>query len=234
VAVYNSLQRIKEKARKIGAHLLEADPEDVIFEDGKAYVKGSPDQAKTIQEIAGAAALAYNLPPGTEPFLDDTAYYDPPNCTFPFGTHIAMVEVEAETGQVQLQRYIAVDDVGRVINPMIVDGQIHGGIAQGVGQALWEQAMYDENGQLLSGTMMDYAFPKAEFFPTFELGRTETPTTVNPLGVKGAGETGSIASTPAVVNAVMDALSPLGIRHLDMPLTPDRVWTAMQSHSNGG
>jgi carbon-monoxide dehydrogenase large subunit len=234
IAVYNSLQRIKEKAQVIGAHLLEADPGDVVFEDGKVYVKGSPDKAKTIQEIAGAAALGYNLPPGTEPFLDDTAYYDPPSCTFPFGTHIAQVEVYPETGQVQLQRYIAVDDLGRVINPMIVDGQVHGGIAQGIGQALWEQAVYDENGQLLSGTMMDYAFPKAEFFPTFELARTETPTPVNPLGVKGAGETGAIGSTPAVVNAVMDALSPLGIRHLDMPLTPDRVWTAMQAHSNGG
>jgi carbon-monoxide dehydrogenase large subunit len=233
VAVYNSLQRIKEKARKLGAHMLEADPEDVVFEEGKVYVKGSPDRAKTIQEIAGAAALGYSLPQGMEPFLDDTAYYDPPNCTFPFGTHIAVVEVDAETGQVQLQRYIAVDDVGRVINPMIVDGQVHGGIAQGVGQALWETAVYDENGQLLSGTMLDYSVPKAEFFPHFELARTETPTTVNPLGVKGAGETGTIASTPAVVNAVMDALSPLGIRHIDMPLTPERVWRAMHS-GNGG
>jgi carbon-monoxide dehydrogenase large subunit len=213
--------------------MLEADPEDVVFEEGKVYVKGSPDRAKTIQEIAGAAALGYSLPQGMEPFLDDTAYYDPPNCTFPFGTHIAVVEVDSETGQVQLQRYIAVDDVGRVINPMIVDGQVHGGIAQGVGQALWETAVYDENGQLLSGTMLDYSVPKAEFFPHFELARTETPTTVNPLGVKGAGETGTIASTPAVVNAVMDALSPLGIRHIDMPLTPERVWRAMHS-GNGG
>ncbi len=234
VAVYNSLQRIKEKTKKIGAHLLEADPEDVVFEDGKVYVKGSPDRAKTFQEIAGAAALAYNLPPGMEPYLDDTAYYDPPNCTFPFGAHIAVVDVDVETGQVKLKRYIAVDDVGRVINPMIVEGQIHGGIAQGVGQALWEQGVYDENGQLLSGTMMDYAVPKAEFFPNFELDRTETPTPVNPLGVKGAGETGTIASTPAVVNAVMDALSPLGIKHVDMPLTPNRVWSAIQSSRNGG
>ncbi len=234
VAVYNSLQRIKTKAVKIGAHLLEADPEDVVFEDGKVYVKGSPDRAKTFQEIAGAAALAYSLPPGMEPFLDDTAYYDPPSCTFPFGTHIAVVEVNAETGQVRLLRYIAVDDVGRVINPMIVDGQVHGGIAQGVGQALWEGATYDENGQLLSGTMMDYAIPKAEFFPQFELQRTETPTPVNPLGVKGAGETGTIASTPAVVNAVVDALAPFGVTHLDMPLTPNRVWSVIQRNKNGG
>ncbi len=234
IAVYNSLLRIKEKARKIGAHMLEADIDDVVYDDGKVYVKGSPDQAKTIQEIAGAAALAYNLPPNTEPFLDDTAYYDPVNCTFPFGTHIAVVEVDPDTGQVDLKRYIAVDDVGRVINPMIVDGQVHGGIAQGVGQALWEQAYYDEYGQLLSGTMLDYVVPKAEFFPVFELDRTETLSPVNPLGVKGAGETGAIASTPAVVNAVMDALSPLGIRHIDMPLTPERVWRAMNASEIGG
>ncbi len=228
VAVYNSLQRIKEKARVLGAHLLEADPADVVFEGGKVYVKGAPDRAKTIQEIAAAAALAYNLPPGMEPFLDDTAYYDPPNCTFPFGTHIAIVEVEADTGQVHLRRYIAVDDVGRVINPMIVDGQVHGGIAQGVAQALWEGAVYDENGQLVTGTLTEYALPKAEFFPTFEVDRTETPSPVNPLGVKGAGETGTIAATPAVVNAVMDALAPFGIKHIDMPLTPERVWRAIQ------
>jgi carbon-monoxide dehydrogenase large subunit len=228
IAVYNSLLRIKEKSRQLAAHLLEAASEDVVYEGGKLYVKGSPDKAKTIQEIAGAAALGYNLPPGMEPFLDDTAYYDPPNCTFPFGTHIAVVEIDADTGQVQLTRYVAVDDVGRVINPMIVDGQVHGGIAQGVAQALWEGATYDENGQLLTGSLMDYAVPKADFFPPFEVSRTETLTPVNPLGVKGAGETGTIASTPAVVNAVMDALSPLGIKHIDMPLTPERVWQAMQ------
>jgi carbon-monoxide dehydrogenase large subunit len=229
VAVYNSLQRIKDKARRIGAHMLEADVEDVEFEGGKAYVKGSPATAKTIQEIAGAAALAYDLPEGEEPFLDDTYYYDPPNCTFPFGTHIALVEVDAETGAVDLQRYVAVDDVGKVINPMIVDGQVHGGIVQGVAQALWESAVYDENGQLQTSSLMEYPVPRAESIPPIELDRTETPTDVNPLGVKGAGETGTIASTPAVVNAVVDALAPLGIRHLDMPLTPERVWTAMQA-----
>jgi carbon-monoxide dehydrogenase large subunit len=169
-----------------------------------------------------------------EPFLDDTAYYDPPNCTYPFGTHICMVEVEKETGEVHLKRYIAVDDVGRVINPMIVDGQIHGGIAQGIAQALWEEAVYDSNGQLQSGTLLDYALPRADNFPNFELDRTETLTDVNPLGVKGAGETGTIASTPAVVNAVMDALAPYNIRHLDMPLTPERVWSAIQSANGGG
>jgi carbon-monoxide dehydrogenase large subunit len=228
VAVYKALQRIKAKARRLGAHMLEADVDDVAFEGGKAYVKGSPETAKTIQEIAAAAAVGYDLPAGMEPFLDDTSYYDPPNCTFPFGTHVAVVEVDEETGEVALERYVAVDDVGRVINPMIVDGQVHGGIAQGVAQALWEAGVYDENGQLQTASLMDYAIPKADFFPAFELDRTETPTDVNELGVKGAGETGTIASTPAVVNAVMDALAPLGIKHVDMPLTPERVWRAIQ------
>jgi carbon-monoxide dehydrogenase large subunit len=234
VAVYKSLQKIKAKARRLAAHMLEADEDDIVLEGGKAFVKGAPDNAKTIQEIAGAAALAYDLPEGEEPFLDDTTYYDPPDCTFPFGTHIAVVEIDPETGEVKLERYIAVDDVGKVINPMIVDGQIQGGIAQGIAQALWEYGAYDESGQLVTASMMDYAVPKAEFYPSFELDRTETPTDVNPLGVKGVGETGTIASTPAVVNAVMDALAPLGIRHVDMPLTPERVWRAMREAKNGG
>jgi len=227
-AVFNSTQKIKEKAKRLAAHMLEAAPEDMTYEDGKAFVKGSPDKAKTIQEIAAAAALAYSMPVGMEPFLDDVTYYDPPECTYPFGTHICVVEVDKDTGEVKLLRYLSVDDVGKKINPLIVDGQIHGGIAQGVAQALWEGAVYDENGQLTSGSMMDYAVPKAGFFPKFELGSTETPSPTNPLGVKGVGETGTIASTPAVVNAVMDALSPLGIKHLDMPLTPEKVWRALQ------
>ncbi|MCI0695947.1 molybdopterin-dependent oxidoreductase [candidate division KSB1 bacterium] len=231
VAVHKSVQRIKEKACRLAAHMLEAAPEDMVYESGKVHVKGSPDKAKTIQEIAGAAALGYSLPPGMEPFLDDIAYYDPPNCTYPFGTHVCIVEVDKDTGQVQLRRYVAVDDCGKVINPMIVDGQLHGGIAQGAGQALWEGAVYDENGQLITGTMMDYALPKADFLPSFETARTETPSPVNPLGVKGIGEAGTIASTAAVVNAVMDALAPFGIKHLDMPLTPERVWRAI--HQNG-
>ena len=229
MAVYNSAQKIKEKARRLAAHMLEAAPEDMTFEAGKAFVKGSPDKAKTIQELAGAAALAYSLPTGMEPFLDDVTYYDPPDCTYPFGTHICVVEVDRDTGQVKILRYLAVDDVGKKINPMIVDGQIHGGVAQGVAQALWEGAVYDDNGQLTSGSMMDYAVPKASFFPNFELGSTETPSPTNALGVKGVGETGTIASTPAVVNAVMDALSPFGIKHLDMPLTPEKVWRAIEA-----
>jgi aerobic carbon-monoxide dehydrogenase large subunit len=227
VALYNALQRIKHKARRIAAHMLEVDVDDVEFEGGSAFVKGAPATAKTIQEIA--AAVGGDLPQGEEPYLDDTSYYDPPNCTFPFGTHIAVVEVDAETGGVKLVRYVAVDDVGKVINPLIVDGQVQGGIVQGVAQALWEGAVYDEDGQLMTGSLMEYAVPKADFLPKIELDRTETPTDVNPLGVKGGGETGTIASTPAVVNAVMDALEPLGIRHVDMPLTPERVWRAMQA-----
>jgi aerobic carbon-monoxide dehydrogenase large subunit len=234
VALYQALQRVKAKARRIAAHMLEAHPDDVDFEGGRAFVKGSPATGKTIQEIAGAAALGYDLPEGEEPFLDDTSYYDPPNCTFPFGAHVAVVEVDADTGEVTVERYVAVDDCGKVINPMIVDGQVQGGIVQGVAQALWEGAVYDEYGQLLTSSLMEYAVPKADFMPHIELDRTETPTNVNPLGVKGVGEAGTIASTPAVVNAVVDALAPLGIRHLDMPLTPERVWRAMQAAKNGG
>jgi carbon-monoxide dehydrogenase large subunit len=230
MAIYTSLLRIKEKAKKLAAHLLEASEEDLIYDTatGKIHVKGSPDRAKTIQELAGAAALGYNLPKGMEPFLDDTAYYDPPNCTYPFGTHICVVEVEADTGIVKVLRYVAVDDVGNQINPMIVNGQLQGGIAQGIGQALWEGAVYDENGQLVSGSMMDYTLPRADFFPNFELEKTVTPSPTNPMGVKGAGEAGTIASTPAVVNAVMDALAPFNVTHLDMPLTSEKVWRAMQ------
>jgi carbon-monoxide dehydrogenase large subunit len=227
VAVHMSLAKIKAKAKRLAAHLLEAAEADIVYEDGRAYVRGAPDRAKTIQELALAASVGYDLPPGMEPFFDETSYYDPPNCTFPFGTHACIVEVDPDTGGVKILRYVAVDDVGRVINPLIVDGQVHGGIAQGVAQALWEEAVYDPNGQLLTSTMLDYPVPKAAFFPRFEVDRTETPTPVNPLGVKGAGETGTIASTPAVVNAVMDALAPWGITHLDMPLTPKRIWHAI-------
>jgi carbon-monoxide dehydrogenase large subunit len=227
-AVYNSVQKVKEKAKKLAAHLLEAAEEDIVYEDGKMYVKGSPDKSKTIQDVALQSALAYNLPKMMEPFLDDTAYYDPPNCTFPFGTHICVVEVDADTGAVELKRYVAVDDVGNVINPLIVEGQVHGGVVQGIAQALCEGAAYDENGNLATGSMMEYAVPKAAMFPQFELARTVTPSPVNPLGVKGAGEMGTIASTPAVVNAVVDALSHLGVKHIDMPLTPQKVWGAMQ------
>jgi carbon-monoxide dehydrogenase large subunit len=169
-----------------------------------------------------------------EPGLEETAFYDPPNFTFPSSAHIAQVEIDRDTGEVTIQSYTAVDDVGKVINPMIVNGQIVGGIIQGVGQALWEYGHYDENGQLLSGSMMDYAMPRADGFPMIETGRTETPSPHNPLGVKGAGEMGTIASTVTVANAVMDALAPLGIKHLDMPLTAEKIYEAIQSANGGG
>jgi len=226
-AVVKAADKIRNKARTVAAHLLEAAVEDIEVEAGNYFVKGSPDRAKTLGEIAFATDLGFDLPEGVEPFLDETAYYDVPNCTWPFGTHIAIVEVDQETGLVELVRYVAVDDVGMKINPMIVDGQIHGGIAQGVGQALWEGAVYDANGQLLSGSMLDYALPRASWLPGFELAETVTPSPVNPLGVKGVGEAGAIASTPAAVNAVLDALAPLGVRHLDMPLTSQTVWRAI-------
>jgi aerobic carbon-monoxide dehydrogenase large subunit len=228
-AAVKAAEKIRDKARRLAAHMLEAAPDDIDFEEGRFFVRGSPDKAKTIQELAFAADLGFDLPEGMEPFLDETAYYDTPNCTWPFGTHIAFVEVDEETGHVDLVRYVAVDDVGKKINPMIVDGQLHGGIAQGVGQALWEGAVYDDSGQLLSGSMLDYALPRASWMPNLELDETVTPSPVNPLGVKGVGEAGTIASTPAVANAVIDALSPLGIRHLDMPLTSQTVWRAMRA-----
>ncbi len=233
-AVYRSVQRIKEKAKRLAAHMLEANPEDLVYQDGKVFVRGVPAKTKSIQELAAAVALGYSLPEGMEPFFDETAYFDPPNCTYPFGTHICVVEVDANTGKTKIIRYVAVDDVGNVINPMIVDGQIHGGIAQGAAQALYEGAVYDDNGQLLSGSLMDYAVPTAAMLPSYETARTVTPTPTNPMGIKGVGETGTIASTPAVANAVLDALKPFGVTHLDMPLTAEKVWRAMQSKTNGG
>lgn len=227
-ALMGAIKKIKDKAKIITAHLLEASPDDIDYADGKFFVKGSPDKFKTIQDVCLMANVAWNMPKGVEPGLEASAFFDPPNFVYPFGAHIAVVQVDVETGEVTLKRYIAVDDCGKVINPMIVEGQIHGGIVQGAGQALWEGAVYDDNGQLLTGSLMDYAIPKAEYFPKFELAMTETLTTVNPLGVKGIGETGTIASTPAIYNAVADALAPLGVKTINMPLTPERVWRAIR------
>lgn len=232
-ALYLSLQKIKEKGKKIAAHLLEASVDDIEFENAQFFVKGSPARVKAWGEICLAAYLAHSIPAGIEPGLEATTFFDPTNFVYPFGTHVAIVEVDTDTGYVTLQRYIAVDDVGNVINPMIVDGQIHGGIAQGVGQALWESASYDDDGQLLSGSFMTYAVPRASLLPSYETDRTVTPTPVNPLGVKGVGEAGSIASTPAVANAVIDALLPFGISHLDLPLTPARIWQSIHAAKGG-
>jgi carbon-monoxide dehydrogenase large subunit len=227
-AIAVSVDKIIEKGRKIAAHLLEAAAEDVVFEDGKYFVKGAPDQSKAWGDIALQAHLAHNYPKDLEPGLEASTFYDPSNFTFPFGTHIAVVEIDPDTGEVSLKRYIAVDDCGIIINPLIVEGQVQGGIAQGVGQALFEEAIYDEQtGQLLTGTLMDYALPKAHRLPSFELDHTVTPCPHNPLGVKGIGEAGTIASTAAVVNAVIDALKPYGVKHLDPPLTPQKIWQAI-------
>jgi carbon-monoxide dehydrogenase large subunit len=227
-ALVRSVEKIRDKMKAFAAHMLEVNEDEIDLNEGVASVKGAPDRSVTFAQIAATAAVGAALPEGLEPFLDATTYFDPPNCTFPFGTHIAIVEVDEETGHVDLKRYVAVDDVGNVINPLIVDGQVQGGIVQGVGQALWEDAAYSEDGQLHATTLMDYGIPKASYMPMIELDRTVTTTPVNPMGAKGAGEAGTIASTPAVVNAVMDALAPLGIKHVDMPLTAPRVWAAMQ------
>jgi carbon-monoxide dehydrogenase large subunit len=227
-ALMGAITKIKEKSKLVTAHLLEAAPEDIDYADGKFFVKGTPAKSKTIQDVALMANVAWNMPKGVEPGLEASAFFDPPNFVYPFGAHLAVVRVDAETGETKLERYVAVDDCGKVINPMIVEGQIHGGIVQGVGQALWEGAVYSDDGQLLTGSMMDYALPRADAFPKLELGMTETPTAVNPLGVKGIGETGTIASTPAVYNAVLDAVAPLGVKKIDMPLTPERVWRAIR------
>ncbi|MBX5444040.1 molybdopterin cofactor-binding domain-containing protein [Sphaerobacter sp.] len=232
-ALIYAARKVRDKGAKIAAHLLEVSPDDIVFDQGRYYVKGAPDRVKTFQEVAGAAYLAWNMPEGVTPGLEETHFFDPINNTYPFGTHVCVVEVDPATGKVQFLRYVAVDDVGNVINPMIVDGQVHGGIAQGLAQAVYETAVYDENGQLLSGSLMDYALPTASMVPTYEVDRTVTPTPVNPMGLKGAGETGTIASTPAVVNAIIDALKPYGITHLDMPLTPQRIWQAIQESQKG-
>ena len=230
-AVVLSARKIKEKAKVVAAHLLEAATEDIDYEDGKFFVKGSPDQFKTIQDIALMANVAWDMPEGIEPGLEATTFYDPPNFTYPFGTHIAVVEVDPETGHIEVTRYVAVDDCGPQINPMIVEGQVHGGVVQGIGPVLWEGAVYDENGQLLTGSMLDYAIPRADSVPNIESLSTVTNSPHHPLGIKGVGETGTIASTVTVYNAVMDALKPLGVDKIAMPITPERVWRAV--HDNG-
>jgi len=221
-------RKVKEKARLLAAHLLEAAEADVEYADGAFSVKGSPDQSKPIQEMATMANVAWNLPEGMEPGLEASAFYDPPNFVYPFGAHVAVVEVDKDNGHIVIKRYVAGDDCGPQINPMIVDGQVHGGVVQGVGQTLWEGAVYDDNGQLLTGSMTDYALPKAHMLPQIETLSTITPSPHNPLGVKGIGETGAIASTVTIYNAVIDALRPLGVNGIDMPLTPEKVWRAIR------
>ena len=223
-----AVRKIRDKAKVLAAHLLEASVEDMDYEDGRFFVKGSPDKAKTIQDIALMANVAWDLPEGMEAGLEASTFYDPPNFVFPYGAHLAVVEVDASTGQVELTGYTALDDCGPQINPVIVEGQVHGGIVQGVGQALWEGAAYDDSGQLVTGSMLDYALPRADRLPDLDVISTVTRSPHHPLGVKGIGEAGTIASTAAVYNAVMDALRPLGVKRVDMPFTPERVWRAIQ------
>jgi carbon-monoxide dehydrogenase large subunit len=227
-ATHGATQKIKEKAGKIAAHLLEASAEDIVFADGGAHVAGSPDKSVEWAAIAKAAYQAHTLPEGLESGLEAETTFSPGNATWPFGTHLALVEVDAETGDVELLEYHAVDDCGHVVNPMIVGGQVHGGIAQGIGQAMFEDAIYDEAGNMLTGSLLDYPLPTAADLPMFDLHRTVTPTDVNPMGVKGIGEAGTIGSAHTIVNAVVDALTPLGVKHVDMPVRPKRVWQAMQ------
>jgi carbon-monoxide dehydrogenase large subunit len=227
-ALKRSAEKVIEKAKRIAGHHLEVAEADLEFEDGEFRVAGAPSRSMTIQEVAESAYLADELPEGIEPGLDATTYFDPENYTFPFGTHVAVVEVDADSGEVAIERYVAVDDVGTQINPKIVEGQIHGGVAQGIGQALLEEGVYDDNGNLLTGSLQDYAMPKAEHLTDMEVESTVTPSPHNPLGVKGVGEAGAIAAPPAVVNAVMDAIEPLGVDALDMPLTPETIWSAIR------
>jgi carbon-monoxide dehydrogenase large subunit len=229
IAVHLACEKVVDQAKKIAAHMLEAAEDDLEFEGGKFSVAGSPDQNVTIPDVAAAAYLGADVPEGIEPVLSEQMFFDPPEFTFPFGAHLCVTEVDTETGKAWVRDYYAVDDCGPVINPTIVDGQLHGGLAQGIAQALYEGVIYDEEGNLLTASMVNYMIPGAPELPNFTLDRTVTPSPSNPLGVKGVGEAGTIGAPPAVINSVVDALSPLGIRHIDMPASPMRVWKAIQN-----
>jgi carbon-monoxide dehydrogenase large subunit len=228
VAVSNAALRVVEKAKRVAAHLLEASEDDIEFADGKFSVRGTPGAEKTIQDLAFEAFAAHDMPEGVEPNLDAEATFDPVALSFPHGTHLCAADVDTETGRTTIRKYVCVDDVGTVINPLIVDGQVHGGVAHGIAQALYEEAVFDDDGNLTTGTLVDYLVPSATDLPSFITDRTVSPSTTNPLGVKGVGETGTIAATPAVVNAVLDALRPFGVTDVPMPCTPERVWRAIQ------
>jgi carbon-monoxide dehydrogenase large subunit len=227
IAIVKAAEKVVAKAKKIAAHLLEANEDDLEFESGSFKVKGSPGSSISIGEVAFAAFMAHNLPDGVEPSLDADATYDPENFSFPHGTHLCAVEIDTDTGFTKIRKYVCVDDVGTPINPLIIEGQVHGGLAQGIAQALFEEAVYDDAGNLTTGTFVDYTLPSASDLPSFTTDRTETASTSNPLGVKGVGEAGTIASTPAVINAIVDALRPFGVNDIQMPATPERVWRAI-------
>jgi carbon-monoxide dehydrogenase large subunit len=234
MAVVAAAERVVDKARIIAAHMLEADPADLEFVNGAFGVKGSPGATKTIQEVAFEAFTAHDLPEGVEPTLQANSTVDPQTFSFPHGTHLCAVEVDTETGMTKIRKYVCVDDIGNVVNPMIVEGQVHGGIAQGIAQALYEEAVYDDDGNLVTGTLVDYLVPAAPDLPSFDTDRTVTPSTTNPLGVKGVGEAGTIASTPAVANAVIDAVRQFGVQDIRMALTPERVWRAIHDAGSTG
>jgi aerobic carbon-monoxide dehydrogenase large subunit len=227
IAIVRAADKVIEKAKVAAAQLLEASVDDLDFADGKFTVRGT-DKGMAIGEVAFAAWLGHNLPDGMEPSIDADATFDPVNFSFPHGTHLCAVDVDTEIGRVTIRKYVCVDDVGKTVNPLIVEGQVHGGLAQGIAQALHEDAQYDDSGTLLTGTLVEYTLPSAGDLPVFTTDRTETPATTNELGVKGVGEAGTIASTPAVVNAVVDALRPWGVDDIEMPCTPQRVWRAIQ------
>jgi carbon-monoxide dehydrogenase large subunit len=232
-ALRRAVEKVREKARIIAAHELEVAADDLDWSEGAFRVKGAPDKARTIPQLAASAWHAHALPPEVEPMLEGTAVYDPPNFTWPAGTHVCVVEVDTDTGKTDILRYVAVDDCGVVINPMIVDGQVHGGVAQGIAEALYEEAVYDDGGNLMSSSMTQYLVPSATEIPAMTLDRTVTPSTTNGLGVKGIGEAGTIASPPAVLNAVIDAVSHLGVTTIEKPATPERVWRAIQAAQGG-
>jgi carbon-monoxide dehydrogenase large subunit len=233
-ALRRAVERVREKASLIAAHELEVSQDDLEWVDGAFRVRGAPDKARTIAELAGSAWHAHDLPAGVEPMLEGTAVFDPPNFTWPAGTHVCVVEVDTETGATDILRYVASDDCGNVINPMIVDGMVHGGVAQGIAEALYEEAVYDDRGNLMSSSMTQYLVPSAAEMPEFILDRTVTPSTTNGLGVKGIGEAGTIAAPPAVINAVIDAVAHLGVTEIAKPATPERVWRAIRDAQGGG
>jgi carbon-monoxide dehydrogenase large subunit len=233
-ALHMAGNKVKAKMAKFAAALMEANEEDLVFENGKIFVKGAPATGKTFAEVAGYAYIPVPLPPGLEPGLSEEAFFEPSNNTYPFGCLISMLEIDRDTGEPRLIKLVAVDDAGNLINPLIVEGQIHGGLAQGIGQALIEEVVYNSDGQLVTGSFMDYAIPRSTDFPRFELDATYTPTPVNPLGAKGVGEAGTLGSTPSIVCAAVDALSEFGVKHIDMMLRPEKLWRIIQGQNAGG
>ncbi len=231
-ALHLAGDKVKKKMAQFAAAMLEANENDIVFENGSVGVKGAPASAKPFAAVASYAYVPVPLPPGLEPGLSDEAFFEPANNTYPFGCHISMLEVDRDTGEPKLLKMVAVDDAGNLINPLIVEGQIHGGLAQGIGQAMVEEAVYNDDGQLMTGSFMDYAMPRAIDFPRFELSATVTPTPVNPFGAKGVGEAGTLGSTPSIVSAAVDALSPLGVKHIDMMLRPEKLWRLIRSASS--